>query len=60
MAFETLSRIITEVPEDTKIWFADYCRRHHTTMSRMVRELIESMQKTTQAQRAETQESKHE
>lgn len=55
MTFESLSRIISEIPESTKIWFADYCRRNHTTMSRMVREMIQSLQQT--AADAEKQET---
>ncbi len=61
MTFEKTSRIIVEVDEPTKIWFADFCRRKRTTMSRMVRTMLELLkQETAVAENQEQENPTHE
>jgi len=38
--FENVTRLVTDVPETLKIWFADYCRRNRITMSKAIRAMI--------------------
>lgn len=56
MTFENITRIITEVDEATKIWFADFCRRKRTTMSKMLREVIETMKRETSDETGKTKQ----
>jgi hypothetical protein len=55
MTFEQTSRVITEIDQNLKFWFADYCRRNRTTMSTMLRTLIEGLHREATAQSGQNQ-----
>ena len=48
------TRLVCSIPESLKIWFADYARRHRTSMSEILRSIVQGM-KQNEADRA-TQE----
>lgn len=57
MTFEKTSRIIAEVDEPLKIWFADFCRRKRTTMSSMIRTMLEALKQETAVAENQKQET---
>jgi len=56
--FEQNSRVICDLPEGIKIWFADFCRRRHSTMSNMIRTLILSLKEQHDAEKAQEKQEK--
>lgn len=53
---ETYSRIVADVEESLKVWFAHYCRKNRTNMSTMLRFLISSLRDESYVKEEKEQE----